>query len=113
MGALDSFRGHGITVETLTGSGAFGDVYAAPVALGPATGDGVLVVDKRRMVLDAGANRVISESTVYDPETGHQALYAPGSRVTLADGRTARVITVSAYNDPGMGLPSSLEVALT
>lgn len=110
---FDEFRGHAVTVETLTGVTATGSTYAAAVQLSPATADGVLVVEKRTLVLDASGKEVVSEATVYDPDPEHEALYAPGSKVTLPSGRVARVISVSAFIDPGIGLPSSVEAACT
>lgn len=113
MTEFDEFRGHEITVTTLTGSGGRGDTYATPVTYAPATSDGVLVADKRRLVRSPDGAEVISETTIYDPEPAHAPAYAPGSKVLLPSGRTATVITASTYTDTGAGLPESVEVACT
>lgn len=113
MTELDDFRVHAVTVRTFLGAGGMGSAYAAPVTLSPATGEGVLVDEKRRLVRAPDATQVISEATVLDPDTGHADLWAPDSQVTLPSGRVATVITVAARTSGDLDLPDHIEVALT
>lgn len=99
---------HTITVEAYQGSGAYGDVYAAPAEVTPC-----LVDAKRKLVRvqtqDAAGHEAVSESTVYCP----LGTVAPaGSRVALPDGTTTRVLAASRREDAGIGLPEHLELAL-
>ena len=76
-----------VPVETYSGQGAYGPVYAGSVAVR------CNVDDTRRLVRDASGVEVLSEATLYvRPEDA--ALFTPESRLTIA-GRASRVITVS------------------
>lgn len=98
---------HTVTVEAYQGSGAYGDVYAAGVAVTPCYVDA-----KRKLVRvqtqDAAGQQAVSESTVYCP----LATTAPaGSRVTLPDGTITRVLAASRRTSAGLDLPEHLELA--
>ncbi len=95
--------GHDVTIEARTGSGPYGDVYDPPDTAR------VLVDQKRRLVRDQGGQEVVSETTLRAPL---DTVAPPGSRVTLPDGRTSTVITVSRYDGGSLPVPSHLEIAL-
>lgn len=97
---------HTVTVRPFQGTGPYGDVF------GEATVHQAFVDDRRRLVVSASGEEVISETTVHtDPDVASP----PGSRITVWAGtpneRTARVITASRYEHPGSW--SHLEIALT
>lgn len=101
---------HQITIERLTGTGAFGDEYDEPedpIPLG-------FIDDRRRMVRDADGNEVVSETTVMLPiGTAEVPL---GSRVTLPaafGARESTVLAVSRHDGGGQPTPDHLELALT
>lgn len=97
-----------ITVEAYTGSGGYGDMYAAAVPVTPCVVD-----DTRRLVRvqtqDAAGKEQVSSTTVYAPP---DATAPPGSRITLADGRKARVLALSRLDAHGLPLPEHLELNL-
>jgi hypothetical protein len=112
MSELDEFYVHTISVQTLIGSGAYGDVFADPVTLSPDTDTGVFVDDKRRLVRSASGEETVSETTLF----GRPALAAvivAESLVTLPSGRVATVITTSALDSGAMDLPDHFEANLT
>lgn len=98
---------HEVTIEPLAGSGAYGDVYAAPFTWTCA------IDDSRKLVRDAGGNEVVSETRIFGPiQTGHIPL---GSRVTLPashEARTTTVLVVSRHDSGGLPTPDHVEVAL-
>lgn len=97
---------HSVTVATRTGSGAYGDVFAAPVAVP------CLIDDKRTLVRDIGTGQqVVSSSTVY-AQVDQAAAFTPGSQVTY-NGRTATVITVNVADGGGLPTPDHVAVSLT
>ncbi|RGC68424.1 hypothetical protein C5N14_13640 [Micromonospora sp. MW-13] len=96
-----------VTVEPLTGTGAYGPVYGPPNPVSPC-----VVEDSRRLVRvqtqDAAGHEAVSSTTVWAP----LATVCPaGSRVTAA-GRTARVLAVSRVEAHGLPLPEHLEISL-
>jgi hypothetical protein len=99
---------HTITVQAWQAAGAYGDVYADPIAVGPC------VVDEttRRVVvqtLDAEGREAISSTAVYAPPSTD----APaGSRVTLPSGRATRVLAVSRLDAHGLDLPEHVQLDL-
>jgi hypothetical protein len=97
-----------ISVEAYQGTGAYGDVYAAPVAVTPC-----VVEDTRRLVRvqtqDAAGAEQVSSTTVYAPL---DAVAPPGSRVTLPSTRVARVLAASRVEAHGLPLPEHLELSL-
>lgn len=92
--AADDFAPTTVTVETRTGIGANGAVYAAPVEVA------VYLEDARRLVRSGTGEQVVSETTLYcDPADA--AAFAPDSKVTLPT-RSALVILTKthAIGDP-------------
>lgn len=98
-----------VSVQPWTGSGAYGDTYAAPVDLTPC-----YVEDVRRAVVvqtvDAYGSERLSSTTVFaplDPEI------QPGSLVTIPwRSRPGRAIAVARLTAPGLGLPEHQEINL-
>lgn len=105
MGDLDSFYVHAVSVETYQGTGAQGDLYAAP-----ATVPGWLE-DKRRLVRDKDGQEVVSPSQ-FMCDNDHLSKFAPDSRVTLPN-RKAFVIGVGNFTSGDLELPDHLEIDLT
>jgi hypothetical protein len=97
---------HSVTVRRYEGTGPYGDVFGDP------TVHLAFVEDRRRLVVSASGEEVISETTIH---IGPDAAVPVGSQVTVWAGtpheRTARVITASRYDHPGSW--SHLEIALT
>ncbi|MCY1141379.1 hypothetical protein OWR29_25555 [Actinoplanes sp. Pm04-4] len=97
-----------IQVQALTGSGAYGDVYADPVDVA------LCVVDDTNRVVpvqtqDTEGSTAVSSTTVFCPK----GTAAPvGSLVTLPNGRVAKVIARSDLDDHGLGLPEHVELDL-
>jgi hypothetical protein len=92
--AADDFQPTTVSVATRTGTGANGDIYAAPVDVE------CFLEDARHLVRSATGEQVVSESTVFaDPDKAPK--FTPGSKVTLPT-RTALVILakVNAIGDP-------------
>lgn len=99
------FYVHTVSVETLSGSGPYGDVYL------PATTIPCFVDDSARLVRNKSGDEVTSSTTIYaDPE--YALVFAPDSRVTV-NGRTAYIITTNSLNGGPLGLPDHVEVHLT
>jgi hypothetical protein len=99
-----------ITVEAYTGSGAYGDVFAAPAQV-----MGCVIEETRRLVpvqtQDAAGATTLSSTTVYGPAS--MATAAPvGSRVALPSGRVTRVLSTSLQDAHGWDLPEHTELAL-
>lgn len=112
MDDLAFFYVHTITVETWLGTGAAGDVYAAPVVLSPdnPAPNGVLLEGKVQLVRDATGQEVTSNSTVYcDVSDG--ARFTPDSKVTTG-GRVSRVISQNINDAPGLNLPDHAAIYL-
>ena len=85
--AVQDAMGTTVAVETWTGEGAYGPVYADPV-------DIVCNVDStRRLVRNANGEEVVSEFTL-QAKRADEATCAPESRVTIA-GRVSTVLAVS------------------
>lgn len=105
VGDLDEFYVHTVSVQTFQGSGAQGDVYAAPVSV-----PGWLE-DKRRIVRDKDGQEVVS-SSMFACDGTHLAKFTPDSKVTV-NGRTAFVIGVGNYTSGALELPDHLQIDLT
>ena len=94
--------------EAYSGSGAYGDVFAAAASITPC-----VVENTRRRVRsqtqDAAGAEVISETTVFCPPG---TVLPPGSRVTLPSGRVTRVIVASELTAAGWDLPEHVELNL-
>lgn len=100
----DFFTIHTVTVETLTGAGAYGDVFAAPVTV---TGfmDGT-----RRLVRDKSGQQVVSESTFFTA-ISNAALFTTDTKVTVA-GVVSRVIKANVNDSGALDLPDHVAVNL-
>ncbi|MEU4777469.1 hypothetical protein [Micromonospora sp. NPDC023633] len=97
-----------IRVEALTGSGAYGDVYADPVDVAPCVVDDT----NRRVTVqtqDAEGAEAVSATTVFAPPT---TIAPPGSRVQLDSGRVTRVLATSFLDAHGWDLPEHVELSL-
>lgn len=97
-----------ITVEAYQGSGAYGDVYAAPAPVA-----GCVIEQTRRLVRvqtqDAAGDEAVSSTTVYAPP----GTVAPArSRVTLPGGVVAKVLASSFLDAHGLDEPEHVELAL-
>lgn len=96
-----------ISVQAYEGSGAYGDVLAAPADVTPC-----VVEQSRRLVRvqtqDAAGTEQVSSTTVYCPP---DTVCPPGSRVTWA-GRTSRVLARSDISAHGLDLPEHVELSL-
>ncbi|NIL56715.1 hypothetical protein [Salinispora arenicola] len=96
-----------VSVQAYEGSGAYGDVFADPVEVGPC-----VVEQTRRLVRvqtqDASGTEQVSSTTVYCPPG---TVCPPGSRITWA-GRTYRVLARSDLSAHGLGLPEHVELNL-
>jgi len=85
--AVADTMGTTVAVETWTGEGAYGPVYAAPV-------DKTCNVDTtRRLVRNSDGEEVVSELTLHIAPAD-EAAFAPESRVTIAT-RVSTVLGVS------------------
>ncbi|HEU0041411.1 MAG TPA: hypothetical protein VFQ15_03570 [Jiangellaceae bacterium] len=99
---------HTVTVEAYTGSGAYGDTFAAPVEI-----DRCFVDAKRKRVRiqtqDAAGAEVVSSTQVYCPP---DTVAPPGSRVTLPSGAVSKVLDAAALTDAGLDLPEHVALSL-
>lgn len=93
---------HTVTVETLTGQGAYGPIYddAADVR--------VKVDDRIRLVRNLEGEQVVSSATVY-ARLSESHRFTPGSRVVIR-GELTDVITVARHDDGGLGAWQHVEV---
>jgi hypothetical protein len=94
---------HTASVEPYEGSGAYGDVYGAPVAL-PCYFEA-----ERKIVRDAEGDEAVAEATIY-ADLGDEI--KPGSRVTV-NGYSSTVITVSVFDDGGLTGLAHREIAIS
>lgn len=94
---------HTVTVEPLTGTGPYGDVYGDPVEVR------CLVEDTRQLVRALDGSEVVSQTTVYAPSWID---CPPDSKVTLPSGRVSYAITTSDHDDGGLGGWQHTEVNL-
>jgi hypothetical protein len=97
---------HSVTVKTRTGSGAYGDVFANPVAvLG-------LMDDKRTLVRDINTGQQVVSSSTFYARVDQAAVFTPGSLVSY-NGRETTVITVNVNDGGGLPTPDHVAVSLT
>lgn len=95
---------HTVTIEALTGEGAYGPVYADPAAVR------CFLDEQTRLVRSSNGEQVTSSSTAY----ARLDTTAPaGSRVTLPDGRQTTVIAALRRDGGAMVTPDHLEIQLT
>ena len=92
-------------LETFEGTGAYGDVYSAPVDV---VG---WLEDKRKLVRNKDGQEVVSMSQ-FMCDNAHLDKFTPDSRVTLPR-REAFVIGVADFNSGDLDLPDHLEIDLT
>ncbi|MEU8821804.1 hypothetical protein [Actinoplanes sp. NPDC048796] len=97
-----------ITVQALTGSGGYGDVYADPVDVHLCVVDDTARVVAVQTQDAAGTNKTSSTQVYAPPDTVAPA----GSLVTLPGGRTARVLASSRLDAHGLDLPEHVELDL-
>lgn len=103
-GGIEDFYVHTVTVETFQGTGAAGDVYAAPAVVSG------FLEGKIQLVRDSAGQQVVAASTFYCPTTDG-ARFTPDSKVT-AGGRVSHVISQNINDAPGLGLPEHAEIYL-
>lgn len=87
---------HGISVETRTGEGGYGETYATAYPM-----DDVMVEETRRIVINADGSEQVSEATLY-VSLSEVERFTDQSRVTLPTGRVAYVIAASPKSVPGL-----------
>lgn len=96
-----------VTVEALAGSGGYGDVYAAAVAVSPC----YVEVSNRQVrvqTLNAAGQIQVASTTVWMPPG---TVCPPGSYVTVG-GRRSEALAVAALSGHGHDVPDHLEVSL-
>lgn len=94
------------SLETYKGSGAYGDVYAAPVDVA------CWVEGGAKLVRNAQGDEIVSMSRVYGPKE-LAPLFAPGSKFTYA-GTTTFVLWTMIQDSGSLNLGvDHVEVALT
>lgn len=94
---------HSISIEALTGEGAYGPVYAASVTAR------CFLDEKTRLVRGPSGDEVTSTSTAY---CRLSTTVPAGSRVTLPDGRQTTAIATLRRSGGAMVTPDHLEVQL-
>lgn len=100
MSGIARLFNQSVSVETRTGAGAYGDVFAT------ATSVPCFISEQTRLVRDQSAAEVVSTTTLYAPLTASPAAtpaagqFAPGSRVTV-NGRVAFVISTARQDSAG------------
>lgn len=92
-GTVTDFFVHTVSVETLTGTGANGPVYAAPATVA------CYLDGKTQLVRAATGEQVVSAAQVYC-SVADGAKFTPDSRVT-ANGRKTQVIGVNTLDLAG------------
>ncbi len=102
--ALDEDYAHTVSVETLTGTGAYGDVYAAPAEVP------CWLEPKRRLVRNKDGQEVLSSSFLACDVT-HEPKFVPDSKVTH-NGHAAYVVGVNTFTTGDDDL-DHLEIDLT
>jgi hypothetical protein len=105
MSDASLFFVNSVSVETLTGEGAYGEDFADPVTVA------CFIDDSTHLVRNKDGEEVVSNTVLY-ADSSQSAAFAVDSRVTV-NGRTARVITLNAYDSVSLGLPDHVEVHLT
>lgn len=105
MSDLEDFYVHTVSVETKAGTGAYGDVYAAPVDVP------CWLEPKRRLVRNKDGQEVLSTSFL-SCDIAHSSTFTPDSKVSHG-GTTAYVIGVNSLTSGALELPDHLEIDLT
>jgi hypothetical protein len=96
---------HTVSVETFTGSGAFGESFAPPVTVTCYADDG------NHLTRNKVGEEVVSQTIVFAPLQSAPS-FTVDSRVTV-NGRVATVISVSSREAGWLGVPAHVEVHLT
>lgn len=98
---------HTVTVETYQGTSGYGkELFDAPLIV---TG---WLQGSTKLVRSTDGDEVISQAQFFAP-IDQAPVFAPQSRVTLPDGRIARVIVANVNDAGGLRLPEHVEVNLT
>ncbi|WP_399088020.1 hypothetical protein ACGH2B_12490 [Streptomyces sp. BBFR2] len=93
---------HRVVVAPYLGDSAYGPQY------GPGVEVRALVDPARRLVRAADGRQTTATATVI---TAPGLDCAPGSRLTLPDGRTTTALTVAEHTAPGLPAPACTEVS--
>ena len=110
MNGVNRWFVHTVTVETFQGSGAYGDIFAAPVVLAPP--NGCWVDNARKVVRNKDGIEVVSETSIATFTT-NAALFTTDSKVTI-NGVVSRVIKFNSGDSGSLNLPTDhLEINLT
>lgn len=99
----DGFLVHEAEIQKYTGTGARGDIFAAPVTIR------CIIDSKRRLVRSLDGKEVVSEATVITRRE-HLPLCVPRSKIKLG-GRDTVIILAADRTDGGMGAWQHLEIA--
>ena len=94
-----------VSVETLTGEGAYGQAFAAPVTVA------CFVDDSAHLIRNRQGEEVVSNTIIF-ADVLDAPKFPVDSRVTV-NGRAARVITTNTLASGPLGLPDHVEVHLT
>jgi hypothetical protein len=101
-GGIEDFYVHTVTVATWLGTGAMGDIYAAPVTVSG------FLEGKIMTVRNATGDQVVSSSQFYC-SVADGAKFTPDSKVTISS-RVSHVISQNVNDAPGLGLPEHAAV---
>ena len=99
----DGFLVHEAEIQKYAGTGARGDIFAAPVTIQ------CIIDSKRRLVRSLDGKEVVSEATVITRRE-HLPLCVPRSKIKLG-GRDTVIILAADRTDGGMGAWQHLEIA--
>lgn len=97
---------HTVAVEAYQGDSAYGEVYAAPVAVR------CFLEQRTRTVRNPTGQEVVSSGTLYARLDEALAVCLAESRVTLPGGATTLVIAALPHDGGGLPTPDHLEVQL-
>lgn len=98
--------GHTVSVQTRTGTNAYGTTYSAPVQV---VG---FMEEKRRIIPSTTGTMVESSAMFYGPPESYP-LFTTGSKVTyLGDGAVTEVLSSSRFDSGSLGLPDHCAVTL-
>ncbi len=104
MSGISALFIHTATVETFTGTGPYGDVYAAPVTVAALLDQGAV------LVRTATTEELEQKSILYAALTDADK-FTVGTRVTV-NGTVGWVVTVRRRDGGSLGLPDHVEVDL-
>lgn len=104
MSALTALFVHTASVETFTGTGAYGATYAAPVTVKGFLDDGVVLVR-------TGTTDELTQKSIFFAALTDAPTLLPKSRITV-NGRVALVSEVRRRDGGMLGLPDHVECDL-